>query len=59
MDMPPPPPHPLPALTSYELRDYRRDLERALKALPTSASGRDQIQQHLADVLAEQQSRHG
>jgi hypothetical protein len=26
-----PPKHPLPALTSYELRDYRRLLERAVE----------------------------
>ena len=58
MDTPQSPPHPLPALTTYELRDYRRDLERALKVLPTSAPGRNQVQQQLAEVLAEQQSRN-
>ena len=34
MDMPPVPPHPLDALTSYELSRYRRQLEHALKAVP-------------------------
>ena len=32
-----PPKNPLHALTTYELRDYRRDLERAIKEIPADA----------------------
>jgi hypothetical protein len=53
----PPPAHPLYALTTYELRDYRRDLEHALDTLPGAAQARGLLQQQLADVLAEQDSR--
>jgi hypothetical protein len=53
----PPPGHPLYALTTYELRDYRRELERAI----TEASPGDPLQAdlrgRLGDVLAEQESR--
>jgi hypothetical protein len=52
-----PPRHPLPALTTYELSRYRRDLEHALKGLPTTAPARQQAQQQLAEVMAEQDSR--
>jgi hypothetical protein len=52
-----PPPHPLPALTTYELARYRRELEHALAALPGQAPVRGQLQQRLAEVQAEQQSR--
>jgi len=51
------PKHPTHALTTYELRDYRRELEHAIDALPGHAVARDQLQQRLADVLAEQQDR--
>jgi hypothetical protein len=51
----PPPKHPLPALTTYELRDYRRDLEKALATFDPLA--RDQIQARLDEVLAEQNDR--
>jgi hypothetical protein len=53
----PPPRHPLPALTTYELRNYRRDLEHALAALPERAAVRALLQGNLAGVLAEQESR--
>jgi hypothetical protein len=52
-----PPAHPLPALTTYELRDYRRQLELALTALPEQAGIRALLQGRLAEVLAEQDSR--
>ena len=52
-----PPRHPLPALTTSELSGYRRDLERALAALPAGAPARGQLQDQLTQVLAEQQSR--
>ncbi len=57
MDIPPPPPHPLGALTSYELSAYRRRLEQALRALPGHDPARAQVQQRLAEVQAEQRSR--
>ena len=52
-----PPAHPLPALTTYELCDYRRRLEHALTALPGHAETRDLLQARLAEVAAEQDSR--
>jgi hypothetical protein len=52
-----PPAHPLPALTTYELRDYRRQLEHALAAIPGHAPARDVLQGRLAEILAEQDSR--
>ena len=47
----------MPALTTFELRDYRRDLEHALAALPEHAPVRGLLQDKLAAVLAEQDSR--
>jgi hypothetical protein len=52
-----PPEHPLGALTTYELRDYRRRLEHSLNALPEHAPVRELLQEKLAEVLAEQESR--
>jgi hypothetical protein len=52
-----PPPHPTSQLTTYELRDYRRELEHALKTLPAHAAARDLLTQRLTDVLAEQEAR--
>jgi hypothetical protein len=52
-----PPAHPLPALTTFELRDYRRDLERALAGLPGHAPVRALLQDKLAAVVAEQDCR--
>ncbi len=57
MDLPPPPPHPLGALTSYELSAYRRQLEQSLRALPGHDPARPAVQQRLAEVQAEQRSR--
>jgi hypothetical protein len=51
------PQHPLHALTTYELQRYRRELDHALKSLPTSAPVRAQLQDKLAEVKAEQESR--
>jgi hypothetical protein len=51
------PRHPLPALTTYELSRYRRQLEHALKALPGHAPVRELLQQQLAEAIAEQDSR--
>ena len=52
-----PPAHPPHALTTYELRDYRRDLEHALATLPGQAGARALLRQRLNDVVAEQESR--
>lgn len=54
---PQPPPHPMAQLTTYELRDYRRQLERAVKTLPEHVPARAMLQQRLAEVIAEQDSR--
>jgi hypothetical protein len=51
------PKHAMPALTTYELSRYRRDLEHALKVLPGHTAVRELLQVKLADVLAEQHSR--
>lgn len=55
-----PPKHPLPAMTTYELRDYRRDLETAIaffdRQTPVSPD-RDRLQGTLDDVIAEQDDR--
>ena len=53
----PPPAHPLPALTTFELAGYRRDLERALAGLPPDAPARGHLQGRLTGVQAEQDSR--
>jgi len=54
------PPHPLHALTSYELRNYRRDLEHAIaffdRQQPVPAA-RDDLQARLDAVTGEQDSR--
>jgi hypothetical protein len=49
--------HPLGALTTYELNRYRRELERALKGLGVGVPARRLVQDKLAQVLTEQNSR--
>jgi hypothetical protein len=54
------PKHPLWALTTYELRDYRRQLERAIAffaAQDPVPAARDELQAKLCAVSAEQDSR--
>jgi hypothetical protein len=51
------PAHPLHELTTYELKNYRRDLEHALTTLPEHAAVRELLHEKLAGVLAEQESR--
>ena len=54
------PEHPLYALTTYELRDYRRDLERAIAFLDTKdpvPPVRGTLQVALDAVIAEQDDR--
>ena len=54
------PPHPMHALTTYELRDYRRQLESAVaffdKQNPVSPA-RDRLQARLDAAIAEQDDR--
>jgi len=52
------PPHPVHSLRTYELRNYRRELEQSLGALPEQVAVRVILQQRLAQVLAEQDSRN-
>ena len=52
-----PPTHPLPALTSYELRDYRRLLERAIEGISPGAPVQAALRAKLDAVLAEQDDR--
>jgi hypothetical protein len=52
------PAHPMHSLTTYELKNYRRELEHALKTIPEHAQVRELLQQRLAEVLAEQDSRN-
>jgi hypothetical protein len=55
-----PPKHPLHALTTFELRDFRRQLEKALACFdrqePLPPAGR-RLQARLDEVLAEQDER--
>lgn len=54
------PKHPLHALTTYELTDYRRDLESAIADIDRQTPvppARDQLQARLDDVLSEQVQR--
>jgi hypothetical protein len=55
-----PPKHPLHALTTFELRDYRCDLESAIAFFDRQdpvPPARDRLQASLDDVLAEQDDR--
>lgn len=47
------PMYPLHQMTTYELRDYRRQLEGDIKGSPDAAD----LRQQLAEVLAEQEDR--
>lgn len=54
------PKHPLSAMTTYELRDYRRNLEKAVAFFDRQTpvpSDRDRLQGTLDDVIAEQDDR--
>ena len=54
------PKHPLHALTTYELRDYRRQLESAIAFFDRQdpvPPARDPLQATLDEVLAEQDQR--
>jgi len=54
------PKHPLHALTTYELRDFRRELERTIAFFDRQdpvAPARAPLQARLDEVLAEQDER--
>lgn len=54
------PKHPLHAMTTYELRDYRHQLERAIAFFDTKNPAppvQGDLQAKLGDVLAEQEDR--
>jgi len=51
------PPHPMHALTTYELRDYRRQLEHAVKGISPDAPVQTELGRRLDEVLAEQAER--
>lgn len=51
------PKHPLSAMTSYELSQRRRELERAIKGIPADAPVQSDLRTWLDDVLAEQEER--
>jgi hypothetical protein len=56
------PPHPIHALTTYELRDYRRQLESAIAYFDVQdpvPPVRADLRARLDEVLAEQDSRAG
>jgi hypothetical protein len=55
-----PPKHPLHQLTTFELRDYQRQLERAIAFFDTKdpvPPARNRLQAKLDEVLAEQADR--
>lgn len=55
-----PPKHPVHALTTFELRDYRRQLERAIAFFDRQdpvPPARDQLRAKLDEILAEQEQR--
>ena len=52
-----PPAHPLPQLTTFELRDYRRDLETAIARIGAHDPASPALQARLDAVIAEQESR--
>jgi hypothetical protein len=51
--------HPIPQMTTYELTDLRRALEERLagSVLPPGSLPTEELQQQLAEVIAEQDER--
>jgi hypothetical protein len=45
------------ALTTYELRDHRRELEHAIKGISPDAPVQADLRRKLGEVLAEQEQR--
>jgi hypothetical protein len=44
-------------MTTYELRDFRRELEHAIKGISADAPGQADLRRKLEEVLAEQDQR--
>jgi hypothetical protein len=51
------PKHPVYALTTYELRRYRRAIEHSLNGIPADAPVRERLYARLAEVVAEEECR--
>jgi hypothetical protein len=51
------PKHPVHSLTTFELRDYRRDLERAIRGIAADAPVQADLRRKLDMVIAEQEDR--
>lgn len=51
------PKHPLHALTTFELRDYRKHLEQAIKGISPEAPVQSVLRTKLDAVIAEQDER--
>jgi hypothetical protein len=51
------PQYPLHQLVTFELRDYRAELEQALARTPEQAADRQLLGQRLTEVIREQESR--
>ena len=51
------PQHPVSALTTFELRDYRHDLERAIRGIAADAPVQADLRRKLGAVIAEQDDR--
>jgi hypothetical protein len=51
------PKHKLSELTTYELKDYRRQLESAVKGISPDAPVQADLKRRLDEVLAEQEQR--
>ena len=49
--------HPLYALTTYELKDRRRELERAIRGIAPGAPVQAALRRQLDAVIAEQEDR--
>ncbi len=51
--------HPIPQMTTFELRDLRRALEErlAMETLPHYSRSREELQEDLSEVIAEQDER--
>jgi hypothetical protein len=57
MSVPRVPPHSLDGLATWQLRDYRAELESALASAPPDSADRTLIERRLAEVSAEQAER--
>jgi hypothetical protein len=51
------PPHPMHALTTYEIARYRRELEHAVAGTSPDAPVQADLRRKLDEVLAEQEQR--